>query len=145
GSVDRFASRAVLEHFLDLPEACRVLHRMCGPAAVGVHHIDMRDHRAYSSPGRFHYWSFLTRHGTRPTADGTRSETYPRTDEDLTNRLRWHEVRNIFEEAGFEFLEVDLRKETLPEGLREQLVAPYDELTDDDLSVTGATFVVRHR
>ena len=79
------------------------------------------------------------------TADGTRSETYPRTDEDLTNRLRWHEVRNIFEEAGFEFLEVDLRKETLPDGLREQLVAPYDELTDDDLSVTGATFVVRRR
>lgn len=146
GSVDVMASRDALEHFLDFPSALAAMTAALKVGGVACHHIDLVDHRAYrwTDPDDFtaeylrdavrmvpelHEWSFLSE-----------GESYR---DGLCNRLRAGEFRDLFHSAGYEILQENPVRKPLPAGFRGQLDRKYAALTDEDLSTTRVTFVLR--
>jgi hypothetical protein len=120
GTIDVMSSRAVLEHFLDFDLASQNLNRLMAPGSVAYHEIDLVDHRAYNSLD-FHWWSFL-------------SEDEKWTD-GVCNRLRFSELRNRLEVAGFQIRDYQaLKKEAMPAGFRARLAGRFAAMSDDELN-----------
>lgn len=129
GQIQLMSSRAVLEHFQDLPLAARRLYEMMSPGGVAFHHVDVTDHRSHVQPDRYHAWSFL-------------AEADDWTD-GLVNRLRPSEIRQCFEEAGFRVLKYDIRRGDLPDGFRQQMTGRFRQMDEADQCATGVDVFVQ--
>jgi SAM-dependent methyltransferase len=120
-SIDFMSSRAVLEHFLDFPKALSEIKRMMSPGAIAFHSIDLADHRYYANPDKYHYWSFLAEDDD--WSDG------------VCNRLRYSEIRECMEQAGFEILHFEGNKNyvPVPAGFHKHLKGRFKEMSDEDI------------
>ena len=127
-SIDLMASRAVMEHFLDFGVAVERLFALMRRGGIAYHHIDLRDHRAYTD-ARYHWWSFLAE--SEDWSDG------------LVNRLRSCEFRPHFERVGFEILHYSNRIETMPEGFMDRVAGRFRGMTEEELNFTSVFCVLR--
>lgn len=126
-SVDLIFSQAVLEHirkheFLETMRACR---RVISPTGIMSHKIDFKDHLGGALNNlRFNekIWE---------------SDCFVKSGF-YTNRIRYSEMLEIFEEAGFkvEVLKIDFW-EKLPTP-RNRLHSKFSILSDSDLLVKGS-------
>ncbi|MFN4282896.1 MAG: class I SAM-dependent methyltransferase [Alphaproteobacteria bacterium] len=132
-SLDMIFSQAVLEHVprAEFDATLREMKRALKPNGVGSHVVDFKDHLGAS----LHNLRFGEALWERPWF-AKRSGFY-------TNRLRYSEVVAAFSAAGFA-VETAARREwpALPLA-RARLAAPFRDLSDEDLRIFGATFVVR--
>lgn len=128
-SIDLVSSHLVLEHFLDFRAGMARLFRLTSPQGMGIHWIDLSDHRRYQDPDRFHCWSFLAE------------------DDDWTdgrcNRLRAEEIRQICEEVGFEVLKFKCFREDMPPCFRHELRGRFKLMPDDELSTVFVLAILR--
>ena len=128
-SVDLMSSRAVLEHFLDFPKAAEQLYRVMAPGGLAFHRIDFVDHRAYTHPKKYHFWSFL-------------AEDDDWTD-NLCNRLRFSEIKQYLEKAGFELPVFEPMIQQMPQGFRKQLKGRFKNMSDEELNKIGVLCVIK--
>ncbi len=128
-SIDFMSSRAVLEHFLDFPRALSELRRVMSPGGIAYHHIDLVDHRYYGDPRKYHYWSFLAEDDE--WSDG------------VCNRLRFSELRKYIEDADFEILRFEGRRDRMPTDFRKHLRGRFKRMSDEELNITGVSCVLR--
>ncbi len=133
GSVDLSFSYAVMEHVphADMPALFRELHRLTAPGGVGIHFVDLSDHLGGGLNSlRFSEALWEARWFA------TRSGFY-------TNRLREHEILMLAREAGFSVAVLDRRRfATLPLP-RASLAAPFQDMSDAQLSVACFTLALR--
>ncbi len=127
-SIDILTSKSVLEHFLNFEAAMKNYYRFMASNSYSFHSIDLVDHRAYKNKNKYNYWSFLT-------------ENEEWTD-NLCNRLRSSEIKEIFEKVGFKVLEWDEIKRPLPQKLRIKLKGRFKDMSDDELSVIGVKCIL---
>jgi SAM-dependent methyltransferase len=126
-SLSLAVSFAVLEH-VEAPDAIyEWLFRKTRPGGLQFHFIDLVDHRAYLKDGCFHEWSFLTTEEGPPHL----------------NRLRAHEHLEKIAAAGFEIVKQVSRDDPTPEGLRSRLIAPWRDMTDEEIATTKLRVVLR--
>ena len=123
GSLDLMSSQAVLEHFLDHERVLARLHDLLAPGGVGVHHIDLTDHRRYEEPDRYHPFSFLAE--ADDWSDG------------LCNRLRASEFLAAIEAAGFETRLLAKTRLPLPEGFRARIAGRFRAMPLEELETTN--------
>ena len=129
-SIDIITSRAVLEHFLNFPLATQKLYEIMAPNGIAFHHIDLVDHRSYSKPERYHYWSFL--------AEGAKYK------DRSVNMLRYSEIKKHIKEAGFEILKFHGRKEyKMPPGFSQHIKGRFAQMSEDELNITGIDCVLK--
>lgn len=90
---DFVLSAAVGEHFYDIEAAFRQLARVTRPGGIGLHWIDLRDHRDFSRPLEYLLMNdadflkeFVLRHA------------------ECANRHRAHEFEEVFRQVGFELI-----------------------------------------
>jgi SAM-dependent methyltransferase len=133
-SFDVVISLAAFEHFEDPEAAIKECARVTAPGGLGLHQIDMRDHRDFAKPLEF---LRVPDEEWRRLAAGKPS---------YTNRLRKSDFERAFAAAGFEVASVDvnIRTKVAPE-LRGQLDARFRDRADDDLEAVSAFFSVRRR
>lgn len=126
-SIDFMLSISVLEHLLDFPKALFEIRRTMAPGGIACHYIDLKDHRYYLNPGKYHQWSFLAEN------DGWSG---------VCNRLRYSEIRKCIEEANFEILRFEGKKASMPEDFRKHLKGRFRNMSDEDLNITGVFCVL---
>lgn len=132
GSADVLVSNSVLEHLPDADSALGEFARITAPGGFGIHGIDVMDHRSYADPN-IHPLEFLTIESNEPIVHGC-------------NRLRLFEYEPLFARHGFEIVDQWRGpRHELPESLRARFVAPWREMSDDQLAVTWAQVLVRKR
>jgi predicted SAM-dependent methyltransferase len=130
-SVDFVWSHAVLEHirrseFLEIMQETR---RVISDNGVCSHTVDLKDHLDESLNNlRFqeNFWesSFVEKSGI------------------YTNRIRYAEMLDIFKEAGFEVKNTQLKKwQNLPIS-RASLAKKFQDLSDDELCISGFSVVL---
>jgi len=124
-------SHTVLEHFLDTQECMRALKNLSAPEAIHYHYIDFVDHRGYTQPNKYDWWSFLE-------VDRAEQDT-------LCNKLRCSEFRNCLENAGFEIIKWEPETTELPAGLRRRLHSSWKDTSDEDLKTLRVSCVLRPR
>ncbi len=112
-------SHTVVEHFMQLPEVLKALKELSVPECVQYHYIDFVDHRAYTEPDRYDFWSFL---------EIARSAHDP-----LCNKVRCSEMLGEIKTAGFNVLAWDPEEVDLPDGFRNRLHKDWIETSDHDL------------
>lgn len=131
-ALDLVFSQAVLEHIDDLELTYGALHRWLKPGGLMSHQIDFRCHgTAGAWNGHWTYtdtfWRLLR--GKRPY---------------LLNRAPYSVHLALMESQGFEVLDELLVKK--PNDLaRRQLAPPYRQLSEEDLTTSGAFMLVRKR
>jgi SAM-dependent methyltransferase len=130
GSIDIVSSQSVLEHCLDFKGVMQSLYDSMTEGGVGYHSIDLVDHRVYSDPEKYNYWSFL--------CVGELGG-----QEQICNILRSHEILKIIEEVGFELLVSEPGRQELPDGLIEKLRPEYQSLPIEELQIIGHRIVIR--
>ncbi len=128
GEASVIASFAVFEHVADVPGVLKFLHTRTVPGGIGIHFIDLRDHRVYRKTADYDEFSFLT------------TEISPKN----LNRLRCSQMIDAFEDAGFIVLDTVKRRKPLPPGTRNQLLEQFACMSDEDLE-TVALFLVTKR
>lgn len=96
GSIDIVLSNAVLEHAESPAGVASELHRITRPGGYGIHQVDFRDHRDFSRPLEYLLLGmdefeamFDERHG------------------ECGRQIRHHEMRALFEAAGFKVARFD--------------------------------------
>ena len=132
GSVDFFWSNVVLEHvpLRDLNALFAELRRVAKDDAVGVHGVDFRDHLG----GGLNNLRFSERvwEGRLMSGSGF-----------YTNRVRMGEMQERMEKAGFSVtVHSQERWEALPLP-QEAMAEPYRSMSEEDLRVAEAVFVLR--
>jgi SAM-dependent methyltransferase len=128
-SIDIILSRAVLEHFFDFELACKKLYWLMKPGGIAIHLVDFADHRAYGSK-EYHWWSFL-------------AEDEQWSDE-LCNRLRPSEIRDVLSKTGFEILDYyEINQGEMPLGFREQIKGRFALMSDEELSTLQAFYIIK--
>lgn len=129
-SVDFMSSWSVLEHFLDLPGALEAMKRIMSPGAIAFHSIDLADHRYYSKPEKYHYWSFLAEDDD--WSDG------------VCNRLRYSEIRECMAQAGFEILLFEGNKNyvPVPDGFLKHLKGRFKQMSEEDIRFYSTRCVI---
>jgi hypothetical protein len=127
-SVDLVFSQAVLEHvpLAEFAATLRELHRIQRPTGVGSHRIDFKDHlQASLNNLRFAHASW-------------EMAWFAKGSGFYTNRLRFSDMKDAFENAGFSLsvLAQD-RWDAIPLP-RESFAPEFRALSDDDLRTSGA-------
>ncbi len=122
GGVDYSWSQVVLEHVArgELQAMLRELRRVTRDEGVGSHSIDLRDHlggglNSLRFSERFWESSLIHRSGF------------------YTNRLRFPELRRMFEQAGFRLAHVRTVAWPAPPISRERLAEPYRRMLDENV------------
>jgi hypothetical protein len=135
GSVDFIWSQAVLEHVrrADFAETLWQLRRIMRPQGTSSHRIDLSDHLAQGlnnlrfAPGGL--WESRLFAG---------SGFY-------TNQLRYTEIVTAFDDAGFDVEVVATDRWEAPPTPRAALAAPFRDLPDDELLISGFDLVAPPR
>jgi SAM-dependent methyltransferase len=109
-STDFIYSNAVLEHIADVRAATSELARISKPGGIGMHQIDLRDHRDVDRP--------LEHLVTR---EEQFQDSAPKIAYDYGNRLRVIEFRAFFEAVGFTVTEDHVTNFAQPAYLVEAL------------------------
>lgn len=129
-SCDIICSNAVLEHVGDIEQTARELARLGRPGCLSIHNIDYKDHGIYDGQAES-FLSFLTED---PEA------THVRT----CNRVRHSAVLSAFRSAGFVLEEECIYSRAEPEEqVLSRLLPQFQNLSREDLSITGAVVVFR--
>lgn len=127
-SVDFIFSQAVLEHVRagEFLETMAELHRILKPDGASSHRVDLKDHLG----GALNNLRFSEQLWESPLF--AEAGFY-------TNRIRFGDMKNMFEQAGFsaEFPEIR-RWDTLPTS-RQMMWAEFRDLPEDELLVSGFT------
>jgi len=131
-SFDVVISNAAFEHFLDPVAAAREQARVLAKGGVGIHQVDLRDHRDFSKPLDFLRYE---------------KNEWRRLNADMvcyTNRVRRKDLEKAFSETGLA-VEVAQPTETAPVApdVRSQFHAEFRDR--DDLETLGVFFVLRKR
>ncbi len=135
GAFDLLLSHAAFEHFRDPATAAREAARVLAPGGLALHQVDLRDHRDFSRP-----------HESLTMSDEAWERSFQRPDQAhmFTNRLRLGELRRLFQESGCEVLEVDVgMRAPVDPALRQRLAHRFRRMSDEELSVVSALFVLR--
>lgn len=133
GAFDAILSNAAFEHFERPEAAIRESFRLLRPGGVGLHQIDLRDHRDFSRPLEF------LRHSAEEWLALNREYMYS-----YTNRWRRGDFVRAFERAGFEVLEVEVNaRAPFDEALRPQLHPDFRALPREELEDVGIHVAVR--
>jgi len=132
-SFDLVFSTASFEHFKDPIAAVRECARVTAPGGLGLHQIDLRDHRDFARPLdflRFDESEWAKLHELEPFC--------------YTNRLRKSDFERAFSDAGLALAQVtvNLRAPVDP-SLRAALHPRYRDRAPEDLEALSAFFVVR--
>lgn len=133
-SIDFCFSNAVLEHIPkeDFTKLADELMRILTPGGVCLHRVDLKDHLG----GGLNNLRF---------SEATWEGTLFRKSGFYTNRIRFGQMVNVFERAGFECsLPRVLRWGSLPIP-RCKLDASFRQLPDDDLLVSGIDIVLKRK
>lgn len=130
GEADVVYSCAFLEHLPDVPAVLREVARITRPRGIGVHMIDLTDHRRYS--GDVHPLAFL--------ADPPAAMLHG------SNRLRRTDFLRAFETAGFEILQCAAWETTkVSDAMRATFAAPFRNLPQEELEVIAIRVTVAKR
>lgn len=103
--IDIIYSSSVLEHIKDVSANVQAMFRVLRPGGVAYHDVDLRDHYNFAKPFLFYKYSeamwnrWLTKEGLS-----------------YTNRWRYDELMEAFQEAGFRVLREKVRRWPLPPG-----------------------------
>ncbi len=112
-------SNTVLEHFMQASDAFATLNTITANGGIHYHYIDFVDHRAYSNPEKYDWWSFLEQ---------------PRSEVDiLCNKIRCSEMLGHIKKAGFNVLDWEHEEIDYPANLRRRLHDNWRDLSDKDL------------
>lgn len=133
-SIDFCFSNAVLEHIPkeDFTKLADELMRILKPDGVCLHRVDLKDHLG----GGLNNLRF---------SEATWEGALFRKSGFYTNRIRFGQMVNVFERAGFEYsLPRVLRWGSLPIP-RTKLDAAFRQLTEDDLLVSGFDIVLKRK
>lgn len=129
GSIDVVLSNSVLEHVPDADAALAELARVTRRGGFAIHGIDVADHRIHHD-GR-HPLDFLTVPSREPLVYEC-------------NRLRFCEFEDRFARHGFAVLgQWGDNKVDIPRALRQRLVAPWSQMTDEQLATTWCLYLLR--
>ena len=130
GEADVVFSVSLLEH-LPVDEALDALRRVTKPGGLGVHVVDLVDHRYYGNEVASPH-AFLAEPPTEALVHGS-------------NRLRSHEWRARFEKHGFavERVEEWSNQPAPTADEHAQFAEPYRSMERARLTVTGARLFVR--
>src|SRR5581483_3885780 len=132
GSFDVVISLAAFEHFEDPEAAIKECARVTAPGGVGLHQIDLRDHRDFERPLAF----------LRHTDDEWRR--IAGGDPAYTNRLRRSDFARAFAAAGLVVASAEVgTKTTVDAALRASLDARFKDREQEDLEAVGVFFEVR--
>lgn len=133
-SVDFCFSNAVLEHVLkiDFSKLMYELRRVLKVGGICVHRVDLKDHLS----GGLNNLRF---------SEGTWESSLFKSSGFYTNRIRFHQMRILFEQANFDcqFPRI-MRWNQLPIN-RSVLAAPFCHFSDDELMVSGFDVVLRKK
>lgn len=135
-SIDAFVSNDVMEHIprADMIAILKATQHAMRPNAVGIHTINYADHFARDcgvSPHNYlqysgKYWDVFN----PPSL--------------YVNRLRHPDYLQVFELAALNAAEVRIDvKEAIPPAIRENIVAPFDQHSIEDLEILTATWMVQ--
>jgi SAM-dependent methyltransferase len=131
-SIDFCFSNAVLEHVpkYDFAQFSQQLQRVLKPDGVCVHRVDLKDHLG----GQLNNLRF-----TESTWEGAlfRNAGF------YTNRIRFSEMIDIFRLAGFQCDTPRVVRWAKPPIRKSRLAAPFRDLSDDELCVSGFDLVLR--
>jgi SAM-dependent methyltransferase len=135
--IDAIFSNAVLEHMADHAQTVKSLAAITAPGGIGFHQVDFRYHVDFNRP--LDYLLFTAaEHLERAIA----------SNYEIGCQLRPHELRGLFEAAGFTvawhpntFAEAAYMQEFLPQ-LRKS-ASPYRDTPDHLLKEIGGLYVVR--
>ncbi len=137
-SVDIVYSNAVLEHVMDLPQACREVFRVTRPGGVNSHQVDFRFHGNFDRPL------------DHLIGDESAAAAFiASTNGEKGTRWRPVEARQFLRGAGFEILDEEHNGFATDEYLAD--VAPrlrasgsrYGRWPVDELRLTGVRFMLR--
>lgn len=133
GSFDVVISNASFEHFEDPVAAVNECSRVLAPGGMGLHQIDLRDHRDFSNP-----LEFLCLED-----EAWRAKFGPSDMFCYTNRFRKTDFEAAFRASGVEVRSVDVNmKTTVSPELRTRLHPRFRDRAQDDLEAVSACFVV---
>lgn len=130
-SVDLVVSFSLLEHLDGVPDALAALAKAMRPGGLGVHLVDLVDHRFYA--------------GLVATPRAFLAEAEGAAYVHGSNRLRAGQWAEAFGAHGFTVERVErwTQSPTLGAAERAGFVAPFRDLPDDELTPTGARLFVR--
>lgn len=128
GEADLILSNAFLEHVSDIDKAFSELARITRRGGMGVHVIDMTDHRRYVEER--HPFDFLTDPG-----DGMAQGS---------NRLRYHEFLEAFGRHRFKVVAASSEMDIgIPDEMKRRLSPKFAAMSDEQLKPAIAHVVVR--
>jgi SAM-dependent methyltransferase len=131
-SFDVVLSLASFEHFQDPAAAARECARVTAPGGVGLHQIDLRDHRDFSKPLDFLRYS------------DEEWRKIPPKPFCYTNRLRKSDFERVFRDSGVSVEDADVNlKTTLDPALRAQLHPSFRDRPIEELEAISTFFVLR--
>jgi SAM-dependent methyltransferase len=127
---DLVSTEGMLEATHELDPAIRECARWTKPGAFCLHHIDTADPRRHELLG-VHPLEFLTISEDAPMLFGR-------------NRLRLRDYEAIFTRNGWRIVDYQVTERVpIEPSLRERLAPKWRNLTDEELSATGARVLVR--
>lgn len=132
GSIDFQMSQAVLEHvrLADFSAVMAQLHRLMTPTGFASHRIDLQDHLSNA----LHNLRF---------SDQIWESDFMAKSGFYTNRIRFFEMVDIFENVGFETAVTGIRKFDQIPTPREKFAPRFQDLAEDDLLVCDFDVVLR--
>lgn len=131
-SVDFIWSQAVLEHIraAEFKAMMCELKRIMRTNGVASHRVDLKDHLG----GSLNNMRIASKHWEKDWMAG--SGFY-------TNRLRFSEMLNVFEQVGFQVEVAGIDRWEESPLSRSKLAAEFQSLSDDDLTISGFDVVLR--
>ena len=133
-SVDLIFSQAVLEHVRrhEFAEVAAQMYRILKPGGIASHQVDLRDHLG----GGLNNMRISSRWWETELMAG--SGFY-------TNRIRFSEMLNLFEQAGFMVEVVSTHRWDDPPISRKKLAPEFRHFTGEDLLVSSFHVLLRRR